>query len=84
MLQERTPIVNMDFFPNLGCENPHATMRLSATNNYLGASPLVLSVCDPAQIFFTSKFSSLLFYNATHKTANRWELLIANNLDQSF
>jgi hypothetical protein len=45
------------------------------------------SVCDPAQMFLTSKFSHLLFYNATHKTetktANRWELLIANNLDQS-
>jgi hypothetical protein len=36
------------------------------------------SVCDPAKMFFTSKFSCLLFFsNATHKTetgtANRWE-----------
>jgi len=44
MLQEITPIVNMDFFANLGYENPHATMRLSTTNNCLRASPLVLSM----------------------------------------
>jgi hypothetical protein len=37
-------------------------------------------VCDLAKIFVTSKFSSL---NKTG-TANRWELLIANHLDQSF
>ncbi len=35
------------------------------------------SVCDPQNIFFTSKFSYLLFSNPTHKTetgrtANRW------------
>jgi len=34
------------------------------------------SVCDPAKIFFTSKFSYLLFCNPTYKTetgtANRW------------
>jgi hypothetical protein len=47
------------------------------------------SVCNPAKIFFTSKFSYLLFCNFTHKTetgtANRWGggLLIANQLDQS-
>ncbi len=35
------------------------------------------SLCDPAKILFTSKFSCLLFSNSTHKTetgtANRWE-----------
>ncbi len=45
------------------------------------------SICDPTKIFLTSKFSCLLFSNPTHKTemgtANRWELLIANHLDQS-
>jgi hypothetical protein len=34
------------------------------------------SVCDPAQIFFTSKFSCLVFCNTTNKieigTSNRW------------
>jgi hypothetical protein len=34
------------------------------------------SVCDPAKIFFTSKFSYVLFCNPTNKsetgTANRW------------
>jgi hypothetical protein len=39
------------------------------------------SVCDPAKIFLTSKFSYLLFSNLTHKTetgtANRWETTIA-------
>ncbi len=33
-------------------------------------------VSDPAKIFLTSKFSSLLFSNPTHKTTaanNRWE-----------
>ncbi len=38
-------------------------------------------------IFLTSKFSYLRFYNPTQKTetrtANRWELLIANHLYQS-
>jgi len=37
----------------------------------------VRSVCDPAEMFFTSKFSCVLFCNPTHKTetgtANRWE-----------
>jgi hypothetical protein len=37
----------------------------------------VKSVCDPAKIFFTSKFSCVLFCNPTHKTetgtANRRE-----------
>jgi hypothetical protein len=37
-------------------------------------------VCDLAKIFVTSKFSSL----DKTGTANRWELLIANHLDQSF
>jgi hypothetical protein len=47
------------------------------------------SVCDPAKIFLTSKFSYLLFCNPTHKTktgtANRWETTtgIANHLNQS-
>jgi hypothetical protein len=35
------------------------------------------SVCDPAKIFLTSKFSYLPFFNPTHQnktgTANRWE-----------
>jgi hypothetical protein len=35
------------------------------------------SVCDPAKIFLTSKFSYLLFCNHTHKTkagtSNQWE-----------
>jgi hypothetical protein len=35
------------------------------------------SVCDPAKIFLTSKFSYLPFFNHTHKnktgTANSWE-----------
>jgi hypothetical protein len=35
------------------------------------------SVCDPAKIFFTSKFSYLILFNPTHQaqigTANRWE-----------
>jgi hypothetical protein len=50
--------------------------------------PHSCSVCDPAKIFPTSKFSCLLvFCNPAHKTetgtANRvkWELLIANHLD---
>jgi hypothetical protein len=34
------------------------------------------SICDPAKIYFTSKFSYVLFCNPTHKTetgtANRW------------
>jgi len=42
---------------------------------------------DPAKIFVTSKFSYLLFCNPAHiietRTANRWELLIANQLDES-
>jgi hypothetical protein len=29
----------------------------------LRASPAVLSVCDPAKMFFTSKFSYVLFCN---------------------
>jgi hypothetical protein len=41
----------------------------------------------PPNIFLTSKFSYLLFCNPTHETetqtANMWELLIANHLDQS-
>ncbi len=41
------------------------------------------SVCDPAQIFFTSKFSCLVFCNTTNKieigTSNRW----GNHLHQS-
>ncbi len=37
-------------------------------------------VCDGAKIFDTSKFSSL---NKTG-TAYKWELLIANHLEQSF
>ncbi len=45
-------------------------------------------VCDPAKIFFTSKFSYLLFFcNPTHKTetgtANLWKLQIANPVDQT-
>jgi hypothetical protein len=43
--------------------------------------------CDLAKIFLTSKFSYLDFCNPTHKTetrtANMWELLIANHLDKS-
>jgi hypothetical protein len=42
---------------------------------------------DPAKKILTSKFNYLRFCNPTHKTetmtANRWELLIANHLDQS-
>ncbi len=42
----------------------------------LRASPPVLSMWDPAEIFFTSKFSYLLFCNPTHETetmtVNRW------------
>jgi hypothetical protein len=30
-------------------------------------SPLVLSVCDPAKIFLSSKFNYLLFGKPTHK-----------------
>jgi len=45
------------------------------------------SVCDPAKVFLTSKFSYLLFSNPAHQTktgtANRWRLLIATHLDQS-
>ncbi len=46
------------------------------------------SVCNPAKLFFTSKFSYILFCNPIHEietgTANRWGLLIvANHLDQS-
>jgi hypothetical protein len=37
------------------------------------------SVCDPAKVFLTSKY--LLLSNST--TAYRWELLIANHLDES-
>jgi hypothetical protein len=40
------------------------------------------SVCDPAKIFLTSKFSYLPFSNPTHKTktwtANRWETTNSN------
>jgi hypothetical protein len=43
---------------------------------HLWASPAVCSVWDAAKIFFTSKFSYLLFCNPTHQTetgtANRW------------
>ncbi len=49
----------------------------------LSASPAVLSMW-PAKIFFTSKFSYVLFCNSTNKTetgtANRWG---SNHLDQS-
>jgi hypothetical protein len=46
------------------------------------------SVYDPAKIFFTSKFSHVLFCNPTHKTeggaANRWGgRLIVNHMDES-
>jgi hypothetical protein len=46
------------------------------------------SICDLGEIFFTSKFSSVLFCNPTNKTetgtANRGgRLLRANHLDQS-
>jgi hypothetical protein len=55
--------------------------------NALEHHPHRCSVCDPAYIFLTSKFSYLLFCNPTHKTENGtaiwWELLIANHLDQS-
>jgi hypothetical protein len=41
------------------------------------------SVCDPAKIFLTSKFSCLVFCNTTNKieigTSNRWE----NHLHES-
>jgi hypothetical protein len=51
------------------------------------AHPHRCSVYDRAKIFLTSKFNYLLFCNPTHKTetgtANRWELLITNHLDQS-
>jgi hypothetical protein len=51
------------------------------------AHPHQCSVYDPAKIYLTSKFNYLLFCNPTHKiergTANRWELLIRNHLDQS-
>jgi hypothetical protein len=44
-------------------------------------------VSDPAKMFFTCKFSYLLFRNLTHKTGIgqqiRGELLIAIHLDQS-
>jgi len=45
-------------------------------------------VCDPAQIFLTSKFSYDVFFgNPLNKTetgtAYMWELLIANHLDES-
>ncbi len=45
------------------------------------------SVCEPAKIFLTSTISYLLFCNPAHetekRTANRWELLVANHLEQS-
>jgi hypothetical protein len=46
------------------------------------------SACDSQNIFFTSKFSHLLFSNPTHKPENGMAnrcggLLIANHLDQS-
>ncbi len=51
------------------------------------AFPPVFLVYDPAKMFLTSKFNYLLLCNPAHKTetgtSNRWELLIANNLDQS-
>ncbi len=43
---------------------------------YTRACPVVLSMCDLAKIFFTAKFSYLLFCNPSHKSetgiANRW------------
>jgi hypothetical protein len=42
---------------------------------------MVLSICDPAKIFFRSKFSYSLFFNPTDEsetgTANRWETTIS-------
>jgi len=42
------------------------------------------SVCDPAKIFFTFKFSYVLFHNPTYKTetgtANRWGTSNSNPL----
>jgi hypothetical protein len=40
---------------------------------------MVLSICDPAKIFFTSKFSYSLFFNPTHETgtAYRWGTTIS-------
>jgi hypothetical protein len=59
MLQERTPILNMDFLANLGCEKLQATMRLEQI--IVLDHPDWCSVCDPAKIIFTSKCSYLLF-----------------------
>ncbi len=60
-------------------------LHLNMINISFLEHPLWCSVCDPAKIFLTFKFSYLLFCNPTHKTetgtANRWELLIANHLD---
>jgi hypothetical protein len=46
------------------------------------------SVCDPAKIFLTSKFSYLLLSNPTHKTKTSTlqrggSLLMGTHLDQS-
>jgi hypothetical protein len=43
----------------------------------LRASPMVLSICDPAKIFFTSKFSYSLFLTGTTK---RWGTTISQPL----
>jgi hypothetical protein len=53
---------------------------------HLGISSSAHSLCDTAKMFFISKFRYLFIFNLTHKTktptTNRWELPIANHLDQ--
>jgi hypothetical protein len=48
-----------------------ATVHRSSDLCRVKASPSMLSMCDPANLFFTSKFSYLIFCNPTHNTETR-------------
>ncbi len=62
-------------------------LRHKSSHFFLVEHPHRRSVREPAKLFLTSNFSYLILCNPTHKsemrTANWWELLIVNHLDQS-
>jgi len=68
---------------NLKSYTDRTTHHLTCTEAHLQRC----SVCDHVKIFFTSKFSCLLFCNPTNKTETGKQigggLLITNHLDQS-
>ncbi len=82
----------MQFATRWSVENAaHQFTNLSTIMKLYCIVPLeglqLCSVCDRAQVFFTSKFSYFLFYNPIVKLKLGQqiggELLIANHLDQS-